>query len=215
MLTWAQRAGHRVTRTRLFCEEPLPGSRDFDALVVMGGPMNIYETDKYPWFTAEKEFLTDVIRTGRKVLGVCLGAQLITDVLGARVTSCPHKEIGWFPVYLCEEAGHIPGLRYLPGVFTAFHWHGDVFDIPKDAVCIASSTACPNQGFVYGDNVLALQFHLESTQESVTQLVHHCGHELVESPTVQSKEKIEKGISLYTSALHGVLERMLEDWLQE
>ncbi len=183
---WAAQHGHQVTRTRFYAHDPLPSWRDYDWLVVMGGPMNIYEEDLYPWLAQEKACILEAIRQGRVVLGICLGAQLIADVLGGPVTKNAHREIGWFPVNLTEAAAASPLFHDLPRQFIAFHWHGDTFAIPPDAQAMAASAACAHQAFTYGDRVVGLQFHLESTPASVQKLIDHCGDELTDGPFIQS-----------------------------
>ena len=159
---WAADRGHALAATRLHAGEPLPGPGEFDFLVVMGGPMNVYEHVEHPWLEQEKAFLRRAVEAEKAVLGVCLGAQLLADVLGGAVRQGVHKEIGWLPVRGTAEAfGH--GLfRDFPAEYAAFHWHGDTFSIPPGAVRVAESAACPNQAFALGGRVVGLQFHLET-----------------------------------------------------
>jgi GMP synthase (glutamine-hydrolysing) len=186
--TWAAARGHRVAATRLHEGEPLPRLDQLDWLVVMGGPMNIYEEDRFPWLAAEKRFLKSAIESGRVVLGVCLGAQLIADVLGGPVGRNAHKEIGWFPVRKTEAAARSRVCETLPAELEAFHWHGDTFALPPGAVHVARSEACENQAFIYDERVVGLQFHLETTPASVRLLAKHCADELVTGPLIQSVE---------------------------
>jgi GMP synthase (glutamine-hydrolysing) len=181
---WAAARGVPMAGSRLYEDPPLPAVADFDALLVMGGPMNIYEDDRYPWLPAEKRLIGEAIAAGKIVVGVCLGAQLIADALGARVQPNRWREIGWFPVRRRETAGFLGGA--LPPVWEAFHWHGDTFDLPAGALHLAAGTACAQQGFVYDDRVLALQFHLETTPDSARALIAHCGHEIDGGPFVQT-----------------------------
>lgn len=175
---WCAARGHAITATRLF-SEPLPSRCEGDLLVVLGGPMNVYEHDLYPWLAAEKLFLRRAIADGARVLGLCLGAQLLSEVLGGSVSRNPDTEIGWYPVELTAEAGAVPGFDRLPRRFTALHWHGDTFSIPEGAVRLAGSQACANQAFAWdGGRVLGLQFHLEETVDSLALLVEHAGDEL-------------------------------------
>jgi len=189
---WALDRGHTVTRTRLYDDESLPSLDSFDWLVVMGGPMNIYEHDAYPWLVAEKKFMEKAIEQGKPVLGICLGAQLVADVLGGRVTRNRHKEIGWFPVSLTKEGEQAAVVEGFPDRFVAFHWHGDTFSIPPGAQKLAGSEVCTNQAFQYADHVIGLQFHLDYSVESIEKMIRHCGDELLSSTYVQTAETIRK-----------------------
>ncbi len=162
---WAASEGHTVTGTRLYAGESLPETIDFDWLFVMGGPMNIYEHDEYPWLAQEKAFIRRAVDAGKTVIGICLGAQLISDVLGGPVVSNGQQEIGWFSVY--PSASLEPPLdRVLPEAeVPVFHWHGDRFTVPEGAVPFAHSEACPSQGFVFDGRVFGFQFHPEVTRE--------------------------------------------------
>ncbi|MCF7818860.1 MAG: type 1 glutamine amidotransferase [Kiritimatiellales bacterium] len=179
---WAKAHGAEISSSQLFNGDPLPDLGSFDWLVIMGGPMGIYDHDEHPWLIAEKAFIRSAIDSGKTVLGICLGAQLIADVLGAKVYPGPQKEIGWFPI---KRAAGTPDL--IPEELTVFHWHGDTFDIPDGAIRLASSAACKNQGFIYGDRVVALQFHLETTEESMEALIAHCSDELANVDAASSR----------------------------
>jgi GMP synthase-like glutamine amidotransferase len=135
---------------------------DFDWLVVMGGPMNIYEHDRYPWLIGEKFLIRDACVRKKQVLGICLGSQLLADVLGGAVSESPEPEIGWFDVSLSDEASKSRLFADFPRTFAAFHWHGDTFSIPPGATPLMSSQACARQAFSWGEGrALGLQFHLE------------------------------------------------------
>ncbi len=210
----AIKMGFQTAITDLSKDKGLPDTKDFEALVIMGGPMNVYETDNYPWLEAEKELIRKAIREKKKVLGICLGAQLIADCMGAKVSRNREKEIGWFPVTLEESGvGNTPLLRGIPAEFTAFHWHGDTFSIPESAVRIGSSEACPNQGFIIADHVLALQFHLETTLQSMENLLSNCSDELVEAPYIQSAEEIRLKGSSNFEAIHQLVDTLMSNLL--
>jgi GMP synthase (glutamine-hydrolysing) len=189
---WAEKTGHPVSRTRLFEGENPPDQDVFEMLVVMGGPMGVDDVSQYAWLTPEKRFIEQAIHAGKKVLGICLGAQLIAQVLGARVYKNKEKEIGWYPVTATEAAGRSAMGMIFPETFHAFHWHGDTFDLPSGAVHLAQSEACRHQAFSYGDNTLGLQFHLESTRESINLLVENCGDELIPGKYIQHEEMIRE-----------------------
>lgn len=182
---WLADRGHTLAVSRLHAGDPLPEPADYDWLIVMGGPMNVDEEDRYPWLTAEKRCLARALAAGRRVLGICLGAQLMARALGAPVTP-GEREIGWFDVTLTGAASRSPLFADFPPRFAAFHWHGDRFAIPPGAAHAAVSEACATQAFVYGERAVGLQFHLETTADSAAALIDHCADELVDSPTVQS-----------------------------
>ncbi|WP_058304227.1 type 1 glutamine amidotransferase [Gorillibacterium timonense] len=166
ILHWAESHGHSVTRTLFSAGESLPDQTDFDWLVIMGGPMNIYEEEHYPWLSAEKAFIREAIDLAKPVLGICLGSQLIADVIGGRVTANPLPEIGWWPIVWTEDAQTNPLFSHFPATSVVFHWHYDTFSVlPPDAKILAASTACRQQAFSYRDHVFGFQFHLENTDE--------------------------------------------------
>lgn len=187
---WAKGKGHSITCSRLYNEENMPSIDHFDWLIIMGGPMNIYEDKKYPWLVREKKFIEKAIKDNKTVLGICLGAQLITDVLGGTVRKNRYKEIGWFPISLAQEVTSKEKNFPLPKEFMAFHWHGDTFNIPKGCTRLAFSDACENQAFAYNGKVLGLQFHLESSIDSVKKLITNCGDELIEGQYIQKPDDI-------------------------
>jgi GMP synthase (glutamine-hydrolysing) len=197
---WAAANRHAVTVTRFFQGDPFPAMEKLDWLIVMGGPMGVHDEREFPWLEQEQRFIGEAIEKGKRVLGICLGAQLLADVLGARVFRNPQKEIGWFPIELTEEAARNPIFGGLPQRFDVFHWHGDTFDLPCGATRIAASAACANQGFTYGPNVLALQFHLEITPAGLAALVEHCEGDLVPAPFVQTKETVLAGAVKFAEA---------------
>jgi len=188
--TWARGHRHAVTRTRLYEDEPLPEMGEIGLLAVLGGPMNVYQYRDHPWLRKEKAFLEQAAAAGVPTLGVCLGAQLLADVLGAKIVQNSHVEIGWFPVRLTPEARDSALFGGLPHEFTAFHWHGDTFDVPPGAKRLAESDACQNQAFEYAGCVVGLQFHLEYTADSIRNMLVHCGHELTNAPFIQSRDRI-------------------------
>jgi len=181
--------GHELFCTRLWAGDRLPSPDSFAALIVMGGPMGIYDYEDYPWLQVEKEFLAQVVDRGIPILGICLGAQLLADVLGAKVNANPKKEIGWFPVIRNKT---VPDFleSVLPEKMTVFHWHGDTFGIPEDAVNLYSSEACAHQAFLYKEHVLGLQFHLETTRESAAALIDNCRNELVQDSWIMTGQEM-------------------------
>ncbi|MCP4255645.1 MAG: type 1 glutamine amidotransferase [Candidatus Scalindua sp.] len=154
----------------VFSGDPLPDSlSDTSAVIVLGGPMNVYEEDKHPFLKQEDAFLKEVIVKGLPTLGFCLGAQLIAKATGALVKQNPQKEIGWFSVSVTGDGSDDPLFQGFQEEFDVFQWHGDTFDIPDRAVRLAGSELCPNQAFRVGHNIYGLQFHVEVTDEMIYQ----------------------------------------------
>jgi len=156
--------------------ESLPKTDNFDTLIMMGGPMSVNEDEIYPYIKEEERLVRDFIAKGKKILGVCLGAQIMAKALGARVYTGPQKEIGWYNIDLTEEGVKDPlmkSLAFHPQVrdfwkkFNVFHWHGETFDIPAGAVRLASSALYPNQAFRHGNKAYAFQFHIEVRKEMI------------------------------------------------
>jgi GMP synthase (glutamine-hydrolysing) len=145
----------------------LPKLEGFTHVVILGGPMNVYEEDHYPFLREEDLFIKEAIQRGKFVLGICLGAQLIAKALGAKVFKASVKEIGWYDILLTMIGSKDPLFSNLPKTFPVFQWHGDTFEIPKGGKLIATSTSVPHQAFRYGDNAYGLQFHLEVTEKMI------------------------------------------------
>ena len=187
---WIGKRNHILKYTRFYEGDPLPDASSVEMLVIMGGPMNVFDFHIHPWMQDEIEWVTSYISTGKPVLGICLGAQIIAAALGVEVHPGKHREIGWHNLQFLPSLGDYRIWQDLPATRKVFHWHGDTFPIPKGATRIASSHAFPNQGFIYNNRVLALQFHLEVTPASVKDLVDNCRDELVPGPYIQSEEEI-------------------------
>ncbi|MGE4292562.1 MAG: type 1 glutamine amidotransferase [Desulfovibrio sp.] len=187
---WAHEAGHELEEVHLFSGAALPRPEDFDLLVCMGGPMGAADDEEYPFLPLERELLAETVRQGKPVLGICLGAQLLSLALGGELSRNRQPEIGLFPVQLSDAARELDLFKGFPDSFDALHWHGDTFSIPRGATLAASSVACAHQAFVHGKNAVGLQFHIEATPASLESLIAHCGDELVEGDFVQSAETL-------------------------
>lgn len=187
---WATSRGHDLTTTRWHLQEQLPQPADVDLLVVMGGPMSIHDENIYPWLSIEKEYIRKVIGKNKTVLGICLGAQLIADVLGGKVSGNKYSEIGWHPVFRSKHLSNQNICQVIPAEMEVFHWHGETFSLPRGCELIASSEACVNQGFIYGDRIIGLQFHLELTIESATGLIDNCRGDLQAGEYIQRPEQM-------------------------
>lgn len=138
-----------------------PRVAGYDALIVLGGPMNVDETAEYPNLATELGLIGEALERGRHVLGICLGAQLLAKALGGSVDANGEHEIGWHEVRTTAEGAADPVLSALDAPAPLFHWHGDRFEVPPGATRLAESDLCGNQAFRYGDLALGLQFHLE------------------------------------------------------
>lgn len=196
---WAIDSGYRLSGTALYAGEAFPDVDSFDLLTVLGGPMGVNDASEHNWLTSEKKYIETALRQNKRILGICLGAQLVADVLGARVFKNQHREIGWYPVAktATAEETHLTGI--IPDQFDAFHWHGDTFDLPTGAIHLAQSEACRHQAFLYPPSTIGLQFHLESTRGSIEMIMDHCPDDLpderiserINTPYVQSRAQIQ------------------------
>jgi len=163
-------------------------------LLIMGGFMNVDEEEKFPWLKEEKAFIKTAIDAGKKIIGICLGSQLVAGALGCKVYKGKEKEIGFFPVHFLEAALHNSLFAHFVSPYTLFHWHGDTFDLPEEAMVAASTTVCKHQAFLIGSNILGLQFHLEMNTTTIEQMLLHDGEELLESGNyIQPVAEIRNG----------------------
>jgi GMP synthase (glutamine-hydrolysing) len=180
-------------------------------LIVMGGPMGVYQTDRHPWLRDEMALINDAIKHNLPVLGVCLGAQIVATALGAKVVRNPSgKEIGWHPITLEEAAKKDRLMRELPDKLTPFHWHGDIFELPSGAVSLARSEKTPCQAFRYGDKVYALQFHFEVTSEGVRAMAAAFAKELVRE-NISADEMVAQAAE-FTPALEQIADTVFSRW---
>jgi GMP synthase (glutamine-hydrolysing) len=164
---------------RVFEGKAVPGEiGDAGGLIVMGGPMGVYEQDRYPHLKHELQLIESALKAGKPILGVCLGSQLLAAALGAAVTKGSRKEIGWYPIRLTEAADNDRLWRGAPREFMAMHWHGDVFELPARAVSLASSALTALQAFRYGNSAYGILFHLEMTEEMIGEMAAAFGDEL-------------------------------------
>jgi len=211
--TWLIKNNHEYSVTGFFRGDKLPPQNSFDCLIVMGGPMGVYDEDKISWLKEEKAFISEAINTNKFVLGICLGAQLIAAALNADVFPNNEKEIGWMPVKSVVNTKDNYLFPLFPEEITVFHWHGDTFNLPENAVLIAESDACKNQLFVLKDRVIGIQFHLEVTEESVKGMVENCRDELVQGDFIQSEGQILSSKQFFTGCnnlMISLLDKMAE-----
>ncbi len=190
---WIKSKSYNCTVAELYERAVLPDVSAFDWLIVMGGSMSVHDTDKFPWLADEKKFIKNAVDAGKVAIGICLGSQLIAEVLGSKVYQNHQKEIGWFPVSRNIAAGDSFMLKRFSDMETVFHWHGDTFDIPEGAKHCFTSDACRNQCFIYNERILGLQFHLEVTEDLLEGMLAGGAGEIVPSQYIQSADEIKDG----------------------
>lgn len=204
-----ERAGWSVS----FCDAPVDdlsdrAIRDADLLIVLGGPIGVYETDIYPFLSTELALLEHRLRRGLPTLGICHGAQLMAQALGGRVFPGKVKEIGWGPIDLTAD-GKSSCLRNLHS--NVLHWHGDTFDLPRDAVRLASNGNYENQAFAWGRNALALQFHLEAVPRQLEEW--YVGHAVELSAAKISIPELRAATQALARPVAVQAEQVFGDWL--
>lgn len=208
---WAKDHQHATTYTKVFEAAIFPSAEKFDMLIVLGGPMGVYEAEKFVWMQSEKLFIKTAIEKNKKILGICLGAQFIAEALGAKVFPHTIKEIGWLPV---EKVSAHKLTDHLPQTFTTFHWHGDTFNLPKGAVHLFKTDACLQQGFIYNNHAAAIQFHIEAKEDLLQSMIEHERAELIKSEYVQTENEIKKWIPQHISQQKKFLYDFLEAFIK-
>jgi GMP synthase (glutamine-hydrolysing) len=163
--SWAEESGYDLTLSMAPTEE-YPSSDEIDFLVVLGGPMDADDHHASPWLPAEKHFVAEAIAAGKVVLGVCLGSQIVAEVIGGAIRRNEEREIGWYPVSMTQTGRGEPLFADWPEHTVVGHWHGDTFDLPLGMSPVLSSEATENQAFVFDGRVVGLQFHLEWDEEA-------------------------------------------------
>lgn len=176
-----------------------PGLDSFDYLFVCGGGMNVDQEDVFPWLVKEKEFLASAVRAGKKIVGLCLGAQLLAEVLGAKVYPNKAWETGWHPVRL--ESGKD---------LMVFEWHAYTFDLPRAAERMATNSQCLNQAYRVGSRILAFQFHPEADQEWI--LARFKDSDAPTSGFVQTLDQVREGLPLHWSKMQSWYHAQLDAW---
>lgn len=210
LAVWCQERRHFLTTIEVWQNRGLPLPEEFDGLFILGGPMNVDEEGKYPWLGPEKKFIARAIFDRKPVLGICLGAQLLSVVLGGTVREMLEKEIGWFPVELTRAGRDSSFFSSFPDEFMAFHWHGDSFSIPPHAIHLAQSDACDEQAFVYKNQVVGLQFHLEASEQSIAALIDNCGEDMCCGRYIQDPYAIASCAN-HAPVAQGLLSRLLDN----
>lgn len=193
---WARSKEHEISYTKLYEQNVFPEECSFDFLVVMGGPQSPATTLKEcPYFDSQKEiaFIGKAIQQNKILLGVCLGAQLIGEALGAKFEHSPNKEIGVFPIALTEEGKQDSIFSKFPEVFEVGHWHGDMPGLTPESKILAASEGCPRQIVRYTPRIYGFQCHFEFTPEAVEGMIRSNAHELEEYkdlPYIETAEQL-------------------------
>jgi GMP synthase-like glutamine amidotransferase len=215
ILDWSDATGATVRTVHLYEDPSFPPLDDIDLLVVMGGPMSANDDSRIPWMKQELEFLHVAATRGVKILGVCLGAQLLARVLGARVYPGEHREIGWHPISPARDfSGSLFDLREAePVPDRVLHWHGETFDLPSGARHLFSSTACEQQAFQYESHILGLQFHMEMTPRVLEEVARNCEQDLEPGRYVQERSQLLRPDQPYDPCRQ-FLSQVLSEWIE-
>lgn len=194
--SWAKGKNFGISYTRQYIWDIFPEECDFDFLVIMGGPQSPATTlEECPHYNAKKEiaFIKKNIDQNKIILGVCLGAQLIGEALGAQFWHSPNREIGVFPITLTEEGKNDPIISNFPEKFPVGHWHGDMPGLTLEAKILAVSDGCPRQIIRYAPKIYGFQCHLEFTPEAIEDMIENSSHELEKyknEPYIESAEQL-------------------------
>jgi GMP synthase-like glutamine amidotransferase len=185
----------------------------FSLLLIMGGPMNVDEEDRFPFLKTEVGLIRMALQHGLPMLGICLGAQLMAKAAGARVYHGPKKEIGWYEVQLTEEGRNDPFLSCFPPIFPVFQWHGDTFDLPPDALPLVSSEAYTNQAFRISNRAYGLQFHLEITNNMIESWLEESKEDTAFTKGTFSPDKILSETPHYLPQIHSLARQFFSSFL--
>lgn len=185
-------------------------------IIIMGGPMSVNDENLFPWLKDEKCFIRNAIDQNTPLIGICLGAQMIADVMGASVNKNSHKEIGWHQGTLLNVKS-IPQLSHYPPNPMFFHWHGEYFNIPSACIIFCKTTACASQGFFHAPNTFAFQFHPEVSDGNIQLMLSHCLDD-IESATdrtyIQSVDEINAHSRKYIASSAKLYHEFLDKWHQ-
>lgn len=207
---WLLTNNDTISYTHIWENPVFPEAENVDMLIILGGSMSANDDDKYEWMTAEKVFIQKCLQYNVAILGICLGSQLVANVLGAKVYAAPQKEIGWFDITAYSESEANPIFNILPKEFITLHFHGDTFDLPHQTKLLYSSQQTKNQAFAYKNNVIGLQFHLEMIKSGISELFTLLKDE--PSGTIQSKDFVLSKVK-YIEQNNDFMYSLL-DWLK-
>ncbi len=208
---WASNNGHSFKIEKPYRGEQLPETGDFDMLISMGGPQSALRITEFPFLQPEIALIRAAFSTNKKILGFCLGAQLIGEALGARTETSPEKEIGVYPISLTAEGTNDALLKGLPRTIPVIHWHSEMPGMTKKAAILASSPGCPRQIVRYGNNAYGFQCHMEITLDGIKTMMQAVPEDLRPSRFTQShKELLDNDYSSINACLVTILDRFAE-----
>ena len=186
MATWADNRNFTTSVTRFDVKPDFPSHDDYDWLVVLGGKMSVNDSEEYSWIPDEIEFIRQAIQSGKTVIGICLGSQLLAKASGAEVYRNTEPEMGFWPVYFSAEASKDVVFRHFAAEMNVLHVHFDTFSLPEGAVNMANSAVTSCQAFRLGKKVFAFQFHFEVTPQNIAGFIHEIEPELVDGKYSQT-----------------------------
>ncbi len=213
---WAAKKGYEISKTDVSNTEELPRPTDFDWLMVMGGFQHVWDDETNPWLIPEKKLISDSVISGKIILGICFGAQLLAEVLGGQIFPNKHREIGWHEVSLTPEGRDSFLFTNVPKKFVTFHWHSDHFSLPRRCARLAFSEPTANQAFICNDSPLVgLQFHPECTCDTVKFYSKEFGNEWEPGPFVAGQDAVMAGTELIPDTywlMDTLLNNMDREW---
>ncbi len=200
---------------RLYRGEMIPADWEtYHVMIVMGGPMNVYEEDTYPYLATETQVIGQGLKNGLPVLGFCLGVQLMAKACGAQVFKGQEKEIGWYPVRLTAGGMSDPLLKSFPDEFMIFQWHGDTYHLPQGAVRLVDSEHYPNQAMRIGHMSYGFQFHFEITRDMITEWLERGREEIGEAYYESLCNQILNDTGHFLSQAHSLAESFCIPYLE-
>lgn len=208
--TWAEKHGHSMTITHTHKGDILPSTNDYDFLLIMGGPQTALQLEKFPYLRDEIAHIQSAIAKNKYVLGVCLGAQLIGEALGAKTLHSPEREVGIFPVQLTEAGKKHAIFYHFSEQFPVTHWHNDMPWLPKGAKLLAKSEGCPHQIVEFNAKTYGFQCHFELARDNIVELVEHCAVSLKPGKYIQMPAAM---LEYDYSTIHRYLEVFLNHFI--